>query len=232
MLELFTGGGPHLRVAWPELDSQDRSREHYRLKQALRFEPPSAVQNEIRYDHPWLDPLILRCLELDPARRFSDGGRLAEALETCLAGGELPPPEPPSASASLIPGSGTGADESSPPAVVSEELIREMRRLLARGAYAEVIDHLDVYRPAEWAVVDGRAARVLRLLGQAYLGRRDLAAARDCLAQLRTAQKERPTLAVQEHAVVLSDLLRCCRVLGHTELARLCQAEAQQLVAS
>ncbi len=60
-----------------------------------------------------------------------------------------------------------------------------MRRLLAGKAFDQVIDRLDVYRPAEWTTVDLTAARTLRALGQAYLGRGDLQAARECLEQLR-----------------------------------------------
>ena len=41
-----------------------------------RFPPPSEVQNEIRFDYRWLDGLILRCLETDPARRLVDAGQL------------------------------------------------------------------------------------------------------------------------------------------------------------
>src|SRR5262249_46903215 len=38
--ELFTGGGPHLRAAW-RTDEGDHRDEHYRIKTAFRFDPPS-----------------------------------------------------------------------------------------------------------------------------------------------------------------------------------------------
>jgi hypothetical protein len=108
-------------------------------------------------------------------------------------------------------------------------LLREARRLLAGRAFDQVIDRLDVHRPAEWAVVDARGARLLRLLAQAYLGRGDLRAARDCLEQLRAAQKEQPVLPPQEHAAALSDLVRCYRGLGLADLADQCRQEARRL---
>ena len=61
-----------------------------------------------------------------------------------------------------------------------------MRRLLGGKEYDQVIDRLDVHRPAEWVAVDRMGARTLRALGQAYLGRGDLREARECLEQLRT----------------------------------------------
>ena len=91
MYELFTGGGPHLTAPWSTDDKSDHRDEHYRLKQSLRFPPPSEVQNEIRNDYRWLDALILRCLETEPARRIADAGKLLAAIEACEAGGELPP---------------------------------------------------------------------------------------------------------------------------------------------
>ena len=94
MYELFTGGGPHLTAPWSTDDQKDHRDEHYQLKKSLRFPPPSEVQNEIRNDYRWLDALILRCLEPDPARRIPDAGRLLAAVEACEAGGELPPPAP------------------------------------------------------------------------------------------------------------------------------------------
>src|SRR6202035_5628862 len=102
--------------------------DHYRIKQALRFRPPSEVQNEIRNDYPWLDAVILRTLELDPARRFADGGRLREALELCAGGGELPP------------------HEVAEPSPATDELFREVRLLLGKRAYGQVIDRLDIHR--------------------------------------------------------------------------------------
>src|SRR5206468_1021128 len=90
LYELFTGGGPHLNASWSNDDRQDHRDEHYRLKTELRFRPPSEVQNEIRNDYRWLDALILRCLEADPARRFADARQLLAAIEACQAGEPLP----------------------------------------------------------------------------------------------------------------------------------------------
>jgi serine/threonine-protein kinase len=227
MYELFTGGGPHLSAPWCTDDDRDHRDEHYRLKQRLRFAPPSEAHNEVRFDYRWLDGLILRCLEVDPARRFADAGQLLAALETCEAGGDLPAPEP------------AAADEDPPPAgrpaaagapAARDDLVREVRRLLAARAYGEVIDRLDVHRPAEWAVLDAAGARVLRALAQAYLGRGDLALARDCLEQLRVAQREHPVLGRLDHAAALSDLLACYRGLGQADLAEACREEARRLV--
>ncbi len=178
MYELFTGGGPHLTAPWPQGDSDDRRDEYLRLKTGLRFAPPSEVQNEIRNDYCWLDALILRCLEADPARRFADAGRLLAAIDACQAGGELPPREAdalPVAEAAGAPPPGADAPG------LPDALFREVRRLLACRAYEQIIDRLDVHRPAEWAVVDLAGARTLWALGQAYLGLGDLPAARDCL---------------------------------------------------
>jgi hypothetical protein len=105
-----------------------------------------------------------------------------------------------------------------------------VRRLLASKAYEQVIDRLDVYRPAEWAVVDLMGARTLRALGQAYLGSGELAQARECLEQLRSAQRERPLLSRQDYAAALTDLFRCYKALDMPELAKVCQEEAKKLV--
>src|SRR5262249_5895299 len=95
MYELFTGGGPHLSAPWSADDKADRRDEHHRIKEALAVAPPSEGQNEIGNAFRWLDGLILRCLEVAPARRFSDAGRLLAALEACEAGEPLPAPEAP-----------------------------------------------------------------------------------------------------------------------------------------
>jgi eukaryotic-like serine/threonine-protein kinase len=225
MYELFTGGGPHLSAPWSHDERQDRSDEHYDIKKSLRFPPPSEVQNEIRYDYRWLDGLVLRCLGTDPARRFADAGKLLAAIEACEAGGELPPLEPAAeAPPAPVPADKALADEA------ADALFREVRRLLAGRSYDAVIDRLDVHRPAEWAVLDRLGARVLRALGQAYLGRGDLAEARDCLEQLRTAQKEQGLLVRADYAAALSDLVKCYRGLGQAELARACQEEARKLL--
>jgi serine/threonine protein kinase len=232
MYELFTGGGPHLTAPWSADDKKDHRDEHYLLKKSLRFAPPSEVQNEIRNDYRWLDALILRCLETEPGRRFADAGKLLAAVEGCEAGGDLPPvpeSESPPDGETARP---TDQPTESPPAAPRSDdgLFREVRRLLGTKAYDQVIDRLDVHRPAEWAVVDLRGARVLRALGQAYLGRGDLAAARDCLEQLRAVQSQQPLLPRPDYAAALSDLFKCYRGLGQAELAKACQEEARKLL--
>src|SRR5262249_7413857 len=111
----------------------------------------------------------------------------------------------------------------------AETLFREVRRLLGQRAFDRVIDRLDVYRPAEWAVPDARDARVLRFLGQAYLGRGDLRSACECLEQLRASQKEQLLLTATDFAAALSDLVKCYRGLGQADEATRCQQEALQL---
>ena len=226
MYELFTGGGPHLTAPWSQEDKTDRSDENYRLKAALRFPPPSQVQNEIRFDYRWLDGLILRCLEIEPERRFADAGQLLAAIEACEAGEELAQPASPPPAAEAAPASPAPV----PVEDAVETLFREVRRLLARKAFDQVIDRLDVHRPPEWAVVDRAGAQTLRVLGQAYLGRGDLAEARDCFEQLRISQKEQALLSPTEYAVALSDLSKCYRGLGQRELAKACQEEARRLL--
>jgi serine/threonine-protein kinase len=220
--ELFTGGGPHLSAPWVTGERDDRADENYRLKVGLRFPPPSAVQNEIRNDYRWLDGLIARCLEVDPARRFADAGQILAAIQACEAGEELPPPEPGAAAADAL-APAPAADEA------GDALIREARRLLAAGDCDGAVDRLDVHRPAEWAAPDRRGARTLRALGQAYLGRGDLAAARECLEQLRAAQREKALLSRLDFAAALAELGRCYRGLGMEEAARACQEEARRL---
>jgi eukaryotic-like serine/threonine-protein kinase len=224
MYELFTAGGPHLTAPWCTDDSKDHREEHYRIKESLRFVPPSAVQNEIRNDYRWLDALVLRCLEVDPARRFASAGRLLEAIETCEKGEELPPLEP--AAAEPAP-----RDQPCPPANAEmDALFRDVRKLLASKTYDQVIDRLDVHRPPEWTVVNLMGARTLRALGQAYVGRGEWGQARECLEQLRTAQKEQALLPKADYAAALSDLFKCYRALGQTELAQACQEEARALL--
>src|SRR5439155_17296972 len=89
--KLFTGGGPHLKAPWSHDVSADHQEAQWRLKQGLSFPPPSAVQNEIRFDYRWLDELILRCLDAEPQRRFAHAGELLQAIEMCEIGQELPP---------------------------------------------------------------------------------------------------------------------------------------------
>jgi serine/threonine protein kinase len=232
MYELFTGGGPHLTAPWSHDDKNDHRDEHLRLKKTLRFPPPSTVQNEIRNDYRWLDVLILRCLEVEPERRFADAGRLLAAIEACEAGKPVTFGE---REASSEPGALATGEETpvanapgSPDAV--DELFREVRRLLAARSYEQVIDRLDVHRPPEWAVLDAMGARTLRALGQAYLGLDNLPESRDCLEQLRTAQKEQSLLPRADYAAALSDLVKCYRRLGQREAAQMCQDEARRLL--
>jgi tetratricopeptide (TPR) repeat protein len=234
MYELFTGGGPHLTAPWPPAGDDEKRDEHMRIKRSLAFPRPSESHNEIRNDCRWLDDLILRCLALDPGRRFADAGQVLTAIEACEAGGELPPPpdagrppvldEPPPTVPPRAPDRERAAEV--------DDLFREVRKLLAGKAYDQVIDRLDIHRPAEWQTIDHRAARTLRALGQAYLGRGDLNAARDCLEQLRAAQKEQAVLSRQDHAAALSDLVKCYRALGYAEVAEACQEEVRLLLQS
>ena len=226
MYELFTGGGPHLTAPWSVDDKTDHRDEHLRLKRGLHFPPPSTVQNEIRNDHRWLDAMAARCLAVEPQQRFADAGRLLAALEAGEAGQPLPPLEP----ATSVP---TDAPPFPPDSLADDSihaLFREVRRLLAARAYEQAIDRLDVYRPPEWAVLDAMGARTLRALGQAYLGAGNLAAARDCLEQLRATRKEQDLLPRAEYAAALSDLYKCYREMGQMEAARACQEEARHLL--
>jgi serine/threonine-protein kinase len=232
--ELFTGGGPHLTAPWPDARDDGDPNEHLRIKEALVFAPPSESHNEIRNEHRWLDELILRCLEVRPERRIADAGQLLAALESCEAGGAMPEDrgsrmeDREAGPATFDPRSSILDPRSS--AAGLDELFREVRKLLAGRAFDQVIDRLDIHRPAEWQVLDVRGARTLRALGQAYLGRGEFQAARDCLEQLRAGQKEQAVLARPEHAAALSDLVKCYRQLGYADLADACQQEARSLV--
>jgi serine/threonine protein kinase len=233
LYELFTGGGPHLRAPWRTDDDRDHRDDHYRIKTSFQFPPPSETHNEIRYDYRWLDALVRRCLDSDPRRRFAGADDLLKAIEACEAGEELPPPQPAADEGDRHdelrrnePSAGTATRSEAE----VEELFREVRRLLAGRSFEQVIDRLDVYRPAEWAVLDVFGARVLRALGQAYLGKGDLPAARECLEQLRGAQKASPLLPRADYAAALSDLVKCYRGLGLTDAAQQCQQEARALL--
>jgi serine/threonine protein kinase len=214
LYELFTGGGPHLVAPWPKPGEDRAGALTARIKLGLYFPPPSQVHNEIRNDYRWLDGLILRCLEVDPEHRFRDAAEVLAAIE---AGGapaterwvarqtETPPPAP---------------------AAEGDELIREGRRLLAAGRFAEAVDLLDVHRPAEWQALDQRGGRILRLLARAYLGWGNLQAARECLEQLRSAGPG--LLPRQEQAAALTDLVKCYHALGEREQAQRCRQEAKK----
>lgn len=231
MYQLFTGGGPHLSARWVVDEKEDRSQDNYRIKTSLRFAPPSEFQNEIRNDYRWLDGIILRCLDKDPSRRFADAAKLLAALEACEAGERIAEPV---ASESEEEEGTTPLPEQKPvprlPDEAAETMFREVRKLLAARAYDQVIDKLDIYRPAEWAVVDVLAARTLRALGQAYLGKNELRLARECLEQLRACQREQNLLPKADYAAALSDLFRCYRGLGMDELAKATQEETKKLL--
>lgn len=125
------------------------------------------------------------------------------------------------------------ATELTPPArdpTTIDNLLREVRRLLAGRAFDEVIDKLELHRPAEWAAVDESGTRLIRLLGQAYLGKGDLAAARDCFEHVRALEREKPRLPRDEFAAALSELCKCYRGLGLHDLAAACQEEARRLL--
>lgn len=225
--ELFTGSGPHLSAPWSRARDDQDGTEHFRMKADLQFAPPSAVHNEIRNDYPWVDELILRCLDVNPGRRFRDAGQLLEAMENCLAGGSLPPREEIPAGQEM-PEIGAGP-KAVPAAQPDFGLIREARQRLARQDYRGVIHHLDVHRPAEWAVVDLPGARVLRLLGRAYLELKDYRNAVDCFGQLQAVQKEQAVLPVLEYLAALTELGTCYRALGLAEQEQGCRDEVQKV---
>ncbi len=79
-------------------------------------------------------------------------------------------------------------------------------------------------------MLDAANAGTLLLLGQAYLGRGDVSAARECLEQLCNAQKESAVLPETDYALVLTDLIKCYRLLNRFEQAAACEEEARRLV--
>jgi serine/threonine protein kinase len=227
MYQLFTGGGPHLVAPWVIDENEDRSKDNYRIKTGLRFRPPSEFQNEIRNDYRWLDSVILRCLDNDPEKRFADASKLLAAIEACEGGKTLPDPIP------VAREEPAEIEEPSVPKLndeAAEALFREVRKLLATRAYDQVIDRLDIYRPAEWAVVDVMGARTLRALGQAFLGKGELIQSRECLEQLRTCQHEQALLSKNDYAAALTDLFKCYRSLGMHDQAKAVQEEAKELL--
>jgi hypothetical protein len=186
--------------------------------------PPSVLRTEIRQVTPWLDDVVQRCVAPDPTRRFRDGHQLLNALTICASGGVLPPLEP----AVLVePAPAPALRPSDNPA---EQRIRNARRFLARGEFGKAIDYLDIHRPAEWAVVDRQGAHVLRILGQAYVGRGDWRSARECLEQLRSVQREQALLPAPAFAAALTDLLRTYTALGLNEQAETIRQEAWLLI--
>jgi hypothetical protein len=201
-------------------EKRDTSAENHAVKMRLKFPPPSDFHNELRNEFRWLDAVILRCLESEPSRRFADAPTLLAAIQAAREGRPLPEGDP---SVTLPTGGAKPSEEA------TEGRFREVRKLLAGRSYDQVIDLLDVHRPAEWATLDVAGARTLRGLSQAYLGRGDLRAARECLEQLRSGQREQPVLARADYAAALSDLCKCYRGLGLEELALACQAEARAL---
>jgi len=74
--------------------------------------------------------------------------------------------------------------------------------------------------------VNAHGARVLRVLGQAYVRRGDWRSGRECLEQLRAVQREQKLLSSQHYAVALNDLLRCYTQLALEELAQGVRQEA------
>lgn len=226
MYELFTGGGPHLNAGWRTDPNAPGRDENYDIKKSLAFRLPSEMQNEIRFDHRWLDGLILRCLDVEPTRRFANADELLRAILACEAGEQMPS-LPAFPEEEILP---AGPIELRREAGEGEQLFREVRRLLAARAYDQVVDRLDVHRPAEWAVLDARGARILRALAQAYLGRGDHGDARECLEQLRDAQKQQVLLSTEDFAAALSDLVKVYRKLGLSDLAQACQEEVRRLL--
>jgi 8-oxo-dGTP diphosphatase len=102
------------------------------------------------------------------------------------------------------------------------------RRYLAQRSPGHAVDVLDIDRPAEWQVVDAAGAAVLRLLGQAYARRGDWRSSRECLEQLRSAQREQRLLPPLQYAAALTDLLQCYAHLGLTDVAVSIRAEIAQ----
>jgi hypothetical protein len=220
LYEWLTGGGPHLTAPWssPALRSLG---DVLALKRRLTFTAPSVLRPEIGAEAVWIDELVQRCLEPDPGQRFGDAGQLCEALATCAAGGVLP-----AATGQLHPATTAALQRNDDPA---DAMIREARRHLARGEARAAIDRLDIHRPAEWAVVDRQGARLLRVLGQAYVRGGDWRSARECLEQLRSVQREQALLAPPHYAAALTDLLRCYRQLGLLDLVETIRQEARTL---
>jgi serine/threonine protein kinase len=210
LYEWLTGGGPHLLAPWTGAGVRGLA-DVVRLKQTLNYPAPPSTP-------PWFAGLLARCLDPVPSRRFADAGQLLAAVEACEAGRPLPAAEAPPAKA------WAPARRSDDP---GEALLRDARRYLARGEFAQAIDRLDVYRPAEWAVVDAQAARLLRVLGQAYVRKGDWRAGRECLEQLRTVQREQALVPPPQYAVALADLLACYTALGLSELAENVRHEAR-----
>jgi serine/threonine protein kinase len=97
---------------------------------------PSAVVADL---DPRLDDLVLRCLDKDPAGRFTDGGALAQALEDLAAGL-----------------GGPAGDRRPAPAGPGPRRLR--RAWVAAGTAALVV----VGALAAWAVVGGREEPVAR----------------------------------------------------------------------
>jgi uncharacterized protein HemY len=81
-------------------------------------------------------------------------------------------------------------------------------------------------------VVDRQEARILRVLGQAYVRCGDWRTGRECLEQLRSVEREQGLLAGPQYGAVLTDLLRCYHQLGLNELAETMRQEARQLLHS
>jgi serine/threonine protein kinase len=192
---------------------------------ASHLTPPSVLRSEIRQAMPWLDDVVQRCVASESARRFRDAQHLLDALTTGASTGVLPPLEP------LVPGEPAAAPVPPRPSDnPAEQRIRDARRFLARGDFGKAIDHLDIHRPVEWAVVDRQGAQILRILGQAYVGRGDWRSACECLEQLRSVQREQALLPAPSFAAALTDLLRSYTALGLKEQAEAIRQEVQMLL--
>ncbi len=224
--ELFTGGGPHLNVSWPRSQEGIDGEEHYRIKRGLQFRPLSEVHNEVRNDYPWVDGLILRCLELHPHQRFQDAGKLVEAIDICQNEGELPPREE-IPEESKIPEKLFSSSQA--PSGPDLSLVKEARQRLSRRDFQGVIDHLDVHRPAEWAVVDLQGAFVLRLLGRAYLEQKEYRNCLECFNQLLEVQKEQGYLSTTEYLAVLTELNDCYEEMIWPEQIKSGKEKIQQI---
>jgi serine/threonine protein kinase len=259
LYQLFTGGGPHLDTEWDT--SSQAAQINAKIKAEQKFPPPSEYHSDIRADFRWIDGWLLRCLEADPTRRFTNAVDLYDALQANCPEEEKKPrkekkkkrkprpelelesePEPePEPQPEPEYEDAENEERELPPPTPREEakprvseleveaMFREIRRLLGARAYDQVIDRLDVNRPAEWATVDVRGARTLRVLGQAYIGRGEIRLARECLEQLRSCQREREILPLADYAAALSDLVRCYRALGMEEQANVCLEEVKKL---
>ena len=194
---------PHLTAPWAPTTNATRSRENHRSEDAPAFAAAVGGTERVRNEYRWLDAVILAAWRPSRSGASRTPPTLLAAIEAC-DGEAAAPPANSGTPRKIVP----RGDEHD-----TRRLFREVRRLLAGKAYEQVIDRLDVHRPAEWAVLDA-TGRGRCGLGQAYLGRGELVAARECLEQLRAGQRERAVLPKPDYAAALSDLCKCYRGLG------------------